>query len=127
VFKFSKQLATALVMVIAAFSNADVIDGENLVDPTRPFFTNINSESDSDSILEMVRTVVPSSYELTFIRAGSSAPMAVINDQQVTIGDMIGGAVVMTIDRSSVTLLINDEEKQINLYGTNIKAPVAGQ
>lgn len=112
-------------MAIATFSNADVIDGENLVDPTRPFFTNIDNAS--ESILDMVRTVVPSSYELTFIRAGSSAPMAVINDQQVTIGDMIGGAIVMTIDRSSVTLLINDEEKQINLYGTNIKAPVTGQ
>lgn len=120
--KLFSKIVVGLSMVFTVIASADVIDGEDLVDPTRPFFANVGS--DNSSILDLVRTVVPASYDLTFIRAGSSSPIAVINNQQVTIGDVIGGAVVLGIDRSSVTLLINDAERRISLYGTNIKAPV---
>lgn len=112
-----------VIALLASRGFADEIDGEEFVDPTRPFFVALNSNSDA-AILDLVRTVVPSSYDLTFVRAGSSSPIAVINDMQVTIGDLIGGALVVSIDRNSVTLLINDQERQINLYGTSIKSPV---
>jgi len=113
------------VIFAALYANqalAELIDGEEFIDPTRPIFATGNTED--SSLAEMIRTVVPASYDLTFVRAGSSSPIAVINNQQVTIGDMIGGALVVAIERSSVTLLINDEEKRINLYGS-IKSPVS--
>ncbi len=104
---------------------ADVIDGEELVDPTRPF--TLSNVSDSSLVQELIRNVVPASYDLSFIRAGSSTPLAVINQQRVTIGDIIGGAEVTAIDRSGVTLLIGEEERRISLYGVSVKTTSASQ
>lgn len=122
---FRELLKGAAILLALNFSQvfAEEIDGEELVDPTRPFIVELDNDPD-EAILELVRTVVPASYDLTFVRAGSSSPIAIINNQQVTIGDLIGGAQVIAIDRSSVTLLINARERQINLYGTSVKAPV---
>ena len=78
-----------------------------------------------EEMTELFRTVVPASYDVSFVRAGSSSPMAVINEQRVTIGDVIGGALVTAIDRNGVTLLINDEERRVTLYATNVKSPAA--
>lgn len=104
---------------------ADVIDGEELVDPTRPVLAgNVN---DSALIQELIRNVVPASYDVSFIRAGSSSPLAVINRQRVTIGDIIGGAEVKAIDRSGVTLLIGDEERRIGLYDVSVKTTSVSQ
>lgn len=104
---------------------ADVIDGEELADPTRPFqFADVDDDA---SILEMIRTVVPSSYDLSFVRAGGDTPIAVINQQQLTIGDVIGGAEVIAIDRGGVTLLINDEEQRVSLYGVSVKTNTVSQ
>lgn len=102
---------------------ADVIDGEELIDPTRPFLIAQSGNNDSVSS-DLLRTIAPSSYDLTFVRAGSSTPIATINNQQVTIGDEIGGAVVVEIGRSSVTLLIAGQETQISLFGTSVKTPI---
>ncbi len=104
---------------------ADVIDGEELVDPTRPF--QFAAVSDDASILDLIRTVVPSSYDLSFIRAGGDNPIAVINQQQLTIGDVIGGAEVIVIDRSGVTLRVNNEEQRISLYGISVKSNTVSQ
>jgi hypothetical protein len=103
--------------------SADVIDGEELVDPTRPLFTNQRSNTDSDStVAAMINRVLPSSFDLSFIRLGGNGAMAVINDQRVGIGDSIGGAEVVAIDRSSVTLSINNQEQRISLYDTDVKS-----
>lgn len=101
---------------------ADQIDGEELVDPTRPFYLDL-SGGDSEIDL-LIRNVVPSSYDVSFVRVSDTSPMAVINNTQVTTGDLIGGAVVISIDRSGVMLRIEDEERYISLYDTNIKGPV---
>lgn len=119
------RIAISLSLMLCAYSvNADLIDGEELVDPTRPLFVSSGSQSDSSSVLSLIQSIVPSSYDLSFIRAGSS-PVAVINQERVTLGDVIGGATVVAIDRSSVTLSVNGEEQRISLYGDTIKAPVS--
>lgn len=122
----SRYVLTVLLgLVMSPVIYADVIDGEELVDPTRPIFVNQSSATgEDDAVLDMIRRVVPSSYDVSFVRASSSAPIAVINDQRVTIGDTIGGATVVAIDRNGVTLSINSEERRISLFGTNVKTPV---
>lgn len=111
-----------LLFFAASSAKADLIDGEELVDPTRPLFIG-RGDSDTD-VLTMIRNVVPASYDLSFIRAGSS-PIAVINSERVTIGDSVGGATVTDISRSSVTLSINGNERVISLYGDSIKSSPA--
>ncbi len=112
-----------LVLLAAAPASAEVIDGEELVDPTRPLFYNQRSSTDSDSaVTAMINRILPSSFDLSFIRLGGNSAMAVINDQRVGIGDSIGGAEVVAIDRSSVTLRINNQEQRISLYDTDVKS-----
>lgn len=103
--------------------HADLIDGEEFRDPTRPLFVRTQQVADGE-VLSMIRNVVPSSYDLSFVRASSSSPIAVINSERVTIGDVIGGATVVAIERSSVTLSVNGEERVISLYGESVKSPV---
>jgi hypothetical protein len=118
-FTLLLKLSAALLLSYAA--NADVIDGEELVDPTRPLFS-VNNPAEAEDLTDLYRTIVPASFDISFIRASSSNPIAVINSLQVTIGDVIGGALVSRIDRDSVTLLVNDEERIISLYKTSVKS-----
>jgi hypothetical protein len=46
----------------------------------------------------------------------------VVNSERVTIGDLVGGAEVIEIDRNSVTLLVNDEETRISIFDTALKS-----
>ena len=125
VFRARNKITLLISVLLASASMADVIDGEDLVDPTRPF--QLAAVSDDTSIIDLIRTVVPSSYDLSFVRAGGDSPIAVINQQQVTIGDVIGGAEVIVIDRSGVTLKTNNEEQRISLYGVSVKTNAVSQ
>ncbi len=117
------KFAMAVILALSTINgHADLIDGEELVDPTRPLFI-VESEGASTDVLAMINNVVPSSYDLSFIRAGNS-PIAVINSERVTVGDLVGGATVISIDRSSVTLEINGSERVVSLYGDSIKTAV---
>lgn len=119
-FKETHSLLLLWALVGSGQIAAELIDGEELVDPTRPL--NIAISVDTEEALEIFRTVVPESFAVSFIRAGSSSSVAVINGQSVTIGDLIGGAKVVAIDRNGVTLLTSDnEEKRVGLSSTNIK------
>lgn len=124
---FRKELTVAaLVVLMTSASHGDLIDGEELVDPTRPLLASVEvGENRGTDVLNMIRNVLPSSYDVSFIRASSTNPIAVVNSERVTIGDNIGGASVVAIDRTSVTLSINGEERRISLYGDSIKRPAA--
>lgn len=128
-FRFVTHNGWLLLLLCAAASSlhADVIDGEELVDPTRPLFVNRNTNDVDSSVLDMIRNVVPSSFNVSFIRVGSQSSMAVVNDQRVSVGDVIGGAEVIAIDRSSVTLSVNNQEQRISLFRDSVRAPVANQ
>lgn len=118
-------LVLTLIIQAPALVLADIVDGEELVDPTRPLFVSAGTSTEgSMAVMNMIRNVVPTSWDVSFIRAGSS-PMAVVNSERVTIGDSIGGASVVAIDRSSVTLSINGEERRISMYGEGIKTPAS--
>lgn len=114
-----------LSLMVSGSAVADVIDGEELVDPTRPL--TMPSGNDSSLVDELIRNVVPSSYDVSFIRAGNNSPIAVINGQTLTIGDVIGGAEVKAIDRSGVTLLVGEAERRISLYAVDVKSTPISQ
>ncbi len=117
-------LMIGLSLQASAEVMADQIDGEELLDPTRPLFFSTAPEGEgSTAVMNMIRNVLPSSFEVSFIRASSTSPIAVVNSERVTIGDSIGGASVVAIDRSSVTLLVNGEEQRVSLYGNSVKSP----
>lgn len=121
-FSRVRKLFIILLGFAAGNVHADLIDGEELRDPTRPLF--VRAQETSGEVLNMIRNVVPASYDLSFVRASSSSPIAVINSERVTVGDVIGGATVVAIQRSSVTLSVNGEERVITLYDQSIKSPV---
>jgi len=125
VFKSFAHIGALAAVIGSGQVVADIIDGEELVDPTRP--VSIEHIDDNSLVQDLIRNVVPASFDVSFIRAGSSSPMAVINQQRVTIGDTIGGAQVVEIDRNGVTLLVGDAERRISLYDVSVKAASPSQ
>lgn len=124
-FKF-KIIAVVLTFLLGStLATAEMIDGEELVDPTVPLAeVLIENAGLGIDISTLYQNVVPENFKLSFIRVSTTNPMAVINNQRVTVGDLIGGATVAKISRSSVTLLIRDEEQVISLYDTSVKRTV---
>lgn len=118
-------MMTLALLLAAPLLRADVFDGEELADPTRPLVIN-QVRVGGGAVADIVSRLPATSFEVTFVRAGSSSPMAVVNNQRVTLGDVVGGATVIAIDRSAVTLSIDDEERRVSLFATNVKsAPAA--
>lgn len=119
-FKGLDKCILLAVLMVGEQTLAEVIDGEELVDPTRPLTVEISAVT--EEVLEELRTVIPPGYEVSFIRAGGSSPIAVINGQSVTIGELAGGATVVAIDRNGVTLLtMDDQEMRVGMSTINIK------
>ena len=120
-------LAGVICACIASGVAADVIDGEELIDPTRPLLVEqeaVPEEESGGSLLDMFRAATATEFEVTFVRASSRSPMAIVNDQRVTVGDVISGATVVAIDRNSVTMEVDGLQQEISLYTTNVKSPV---
>ena len=60
-------------------------------------------------------------YHVSSILIRGKAPVAFVNDQQVSVGSEIDGAVVASIDREGVTLTRGIEEFRVTLYGDSPK------
>lgn len=109
-------------LVAGGQTSAAVIDGEELVDPTRPLNFSPETVVVPEEIVGEIRAEIPPGYEISFIRAGGSSPVAVINGQSVSIGEFVGGATVVEIDRNGVTLLTTDgQETRVGLSSFNIR------
>lgn len=122
---FRSCLSVILLAGVAQFVAADVIDGENLIDPTRPLFFSLSGTApEGVDVSGLISNVSASSWDVSFIRASGAKPMAVVNTERVTIGDLVGGAEVIEIDRNSVTLLVNDEETRVSIFDTALKSQV---
>ncbi|NQV69832.1 MAG: hypothetical protein HQ498_07385 [Pseudohongiella sp.] len=121
-FRRGHKLLLLAALVCGGEISAELIDGEELVDPTEPFDVNYVVETSADGLLDMISTIIPKNYDVSFIRAGSKSSMAVVNGENVSVGDLIGDVKVVAIDRGGVTLMINEEERRVGLSGTNIKS-----
>ncbi|MEX0619787.1 MAG: hypothetical protein WDZ76_11095 [Pseudohongiellaceae bacterium] len=101
-------------------SVAETIDGEEFVDPTRPY--GYVAEPGGETATDPVQNSLSGNFSVSFIRAGDGGSMAVVNNNRVVVGDMVGGALVIGIERDAVTLLVNEEERRVGLHGTSVKA-----
>lgn len=127
-FKFQTTAIAVTFLLVSAQALAEIIDGEELVDPTVPLAeVLIENAGLGIDLSALYQNIVPENFNLSFTRASTTNSMAVINNQRVTVGDLIGGATVTKISRSSVTLLIHDEERVIGLYDTSVKSAVLKQ
>ncbi|MEX0740078.1 MAG: hypothetical protein WD071_12115 [Pseudohongiella sp.] len=120
-------LAPAALFAQTAQSPAtQSFDGEVLRDPTRPFAVTGASRGSSGNAVDGDRSLslaglAQRNFTVTFIRDGGSSPMAVINDQRVTLGDLVEGATVVAISSDAVTLSVNGLEQVINTFGPTVK------
>lgn len=98
------------------------IGGETLLDPTRPMGARAvqegagGAQSDASSV-----SSGPARYRVSFIRAGGDTPMAVVNDQIVTVGDEVNSAEVLSIEQGAVRLGIDDGETVVSAWNASIR------
>jgi len=100
-----------------------IIDGEVFRDPMQPPWAILPSINNVDEVAPETGPRL-SSLQLTFVRSGGLAPVAVINETQVTVGDVIEGAPVVDIRPGEVVLLIDGEERVLRRFAQPVKTPV---
>ncbi|MGB1343842.1 MAG: hypothetical protein ACPHF3_13745 [Pseudomonadales bacterium] len=118
-----------LVVVVIAILFGSATDAENsnyvgLVDPTMPLQLSLEGVA-KERLGERVTEVVieQKTYTVSSILVRPDAKFALINQQRVSEGDAIDGAVVASIDREGVTLQRGIESIRLSLYKQSIKKP----
>jgi len=121
---FSRALVLTACCLGALMASAADNRFEGLVDPTLPLQLSLKGVS-SESLGLRVNTEVvqrlAGGYRVSSILIRGKDPVAFVNDQQVSIGSEIDGAVVASIDREGVTLTRGIEEFRVTLYGDSPK------
>jgi hypothetical protein len=121
---FSRGLVLIACCLAALLASAADNRFEGLVDPTLPLQLSLKGVS-SESLGLRVNTEVvqrlAGGYRVSSILIRGKDPVAFVNNQQVSIGSEIDGAVVASIDREGVTLTRGIEEFRVTLYGDSPK------
>jgi len=121
---FSRGLVLIACCLAALLASAADNRFEGLVDPTLPLQLSLKGVS-SESLGLRVNTEavqrLAGGYRVSSILIRGKDPVAFVNDQQVSIGSEIDGAVVASIDREGVTLTRGIEEFRVTLYGDSPK------
>ena len=99
-----------------------VIDGEIFRDPTRP--PSMTAAALTGEVLLGSGALNPANYIVSFIRTGATRPVAVINNQTLTIGDEINGAYVTDIRDREVVLSAQGQEYVLSTVGRSVREPV---
>lgn len=129
--RLGKRLLLPVLLVTAVSGQAEMIDGEDLKDPTRPMGISASMESEGSGrglgslvsgLLGGATELLNGGYTVSFIRAGGTDPVAMINDQLVRAGDRVGEAEVVSIDRDRVSLRIDGEVREIMGFDSSVKA-----
>jgi hypothetical protein len=120
----SKLAYALLLLPLAGLSQPQTIeiDGETFRDPTQPPWT-IATARQSDAVMTPAGVTIDS-LSLSFVRVGGLSPIAVINDTQVTVGDVIEGFQVLDIRAGEVVLMISGEEQVLSRFARPVKTPV---
>lgn len=118
--------AMVIALVLPSFNvSAEIFEGEELKDPTRPVGASLSNGIEGEGFLAdlfgSATSLLNSNYKVTFIRAGGTTPVAMINERLVKTGDMIGEAEVISIDAQSVSLRINGAIQRVTSYSNTMK------
>lgn len=140
-------VAALVVLSSAAMASAELFGDEELRDPTRPvavrvaadgsflfglmdalggFGNDLRTGLDDLGALGVgaLGEMVSSGYTVSFIRTGGERPVAMVNQQLVVPGDVIGEATVVSIDADGVTLLVSGQEQRVSNFIAPVKARV---
>lgn len=126
-----KCLLLLVLLMSAVPAQAEMIDGEDLKDPTRPMGVSAAMEAEGNGrgvgsllagLLGGATDLLSGGYTVSFIRAGGTDPVAMINDQLVRAGDRVGEAEVVSIDRDRVSLRIDGEVREIMGFDSSVKS-----
>ncbi len=138
---------TMLVLSAVSIARAELFGDEDLRDPTRPASVRVAADGSFlfglmdalggfgdglrtglDDLSEFgagaIGEMVSSGYTVSFIRTGGERPVAMVNQQLVSPGDVIGEATVVSIDADGVTLLVNGQEQRVSNFIAPVKARV---
>ncbi len=138
---------TMLVLSGVSIARAELFGDEDLRDPTRPASVRVAADGSFlfglmdalggfgdglrtglDDLSEFgagaIGEMVSSGYTVSFIRTGGERPVAMVNQQLVSPGDVIGEATVVSIDADGVTLLVNGQEQRVSNFIAPVKARV---
>lgn len=138
---------TMLVLSGVSSAGAELFGHEELRDPTRPASVRVAADGSllfvlmdalggfgdglrtgSDDLSEFgagaIGETVSGGYTVSFIRTGGERPVAMLNQQLVSPGDVIGEATVVSIDADGVTLMVNGQEKRVWNFIAPVKARV---
>ena len=113
--KVELLLLVTLVM-LAATARAELVNGEDLIDPTAPFLLRADSNS---PLLNVFATF--NNYEVSSILIRPNLRLAVVNSQRVRVGDNIGNAEIVNIEQDRVTINLDGETRELMLHGGSIK------
>jgi hypothetical protein len=102
------------------------INGEIYRDPTQPSWA-----VDVPTLGAMAVEAPPagpdlSRLRLSFVRAGGLSPVAVINNQSYTLGDVIEGAEIREIRPGEVVFYVNGEPRVLSTATRPVRTPVEG-
>ena len=139
--------ANLAVLSLGSIASAELFGDEEFRDPTRP--ASVRVAADGSFLFGLMdafggfgdglRTglddlsafgagaigeMVSSGYSVSFIRTGGERPVAMVNQQLVSPGDVIGEATVVSIDADGVTLLVNGVEQRVSNFVAPVKARV---
>ncbi len=129
--KFINTLRFVCVLAIlhSFAAQAEIIDGEELRDPTRPADATMPPGAQNEGgmlsgLFNNAAGLLGGGYTVSFIRAGGSEPVAMINEQLVKTGDTIGDAEVIAIDADSVSLRVNGIVQRVSSFDASLKSRV---
>lgn len=113
-------LLALLILVPAALAQQQIsIDGQIYRDPTQPVGMTLSSgQVQGQAAVSGRRT-----YTVTFIRAGVSNSVAVINGQVVGNGDTVDGALVRAIETDKVLLSVEGQTLEVSTFRPTFRSP----
>ena len=126
---FGLRLVVIGFAMLAPVVQADLIGGEELRDPTRPADVMMPPSAEGaagllSGLINDAAGLLSRRYAVSFIRAGGSEPVAMINEQLVKAGDTIGEAEIIAIDADSVSLMINGEVQRVSSFDGSVKSKI---
>lgn len=121
-----RKMTSALICLLVSGSvsaQTIQIDGELFRDPTQPpsaAFSMTVVETMQAVEIEVVQALL-AKLSLNFVRSGGIAPIAVINRQNYSIGDVIEGAVISDIRSGEVELTIEGQKHVISMFSRPVR------